>query len=82
MEISSVLESCLNLAIRLKRYQFSLIEYEPDSNASNSDTIVSIETYAADIQTYQRSIASIIQSLQGTFDLVGHTLSYLFSARF
>jgi hypothetical protein len=76
LKTSSVLESCLNLAMRLKAHCCTLDESGCFTN--NDHVIVSIETYAADIKVYQQNIGNIMQSLQGTFDLARapRTLSY------
>jgi hypothetical protein len=69
LETSSMLESCSNLAMRLKAHCCALDESGRFTN--NDHVIVSIETYAADIKVYQQNVGNIMQSLQGTFDLVG-----------
>jgi len=72
LETASVLESCFNLAMRLKAHCFSLNEFSPCT--SNHESITSIEGYAADIKVYQQSIAKIIPLLKGTFDLISKIL--------
>lgn len=68
LETSSILESCLDIAMRLKEYCSSL--KNPKCSESNNHIMISIEVYAANIRVYRRNIANIVQSMQGTFDLV------------
>lgn len=68
LETSAVLESCLNVAMGLKTH-FSALN-NSGLCASTNHLTLTIETYASDIIFYQQRVATIMKSLQGTFDLV------------
>jgi hypothetical protein len=72
LEASSVLESCSGLAARLHAHCVSLEEASSRSGTLPLEDVLSIEAYAADIKVHQQSVAGMLVSLQGTFDLVGH----------
>jgi hypothetical protein len=68
LRTSSVLSSCLDVATKLIGHCHWLDKLS--STHESEKTINSIEAYAADIHVHQQSIKVIMETLQGTFDLV------------
>jgi ferritin len=72
LSTQNTLASCLDISKQLKTHCHSL-----DALALHSGhdcTIELIKSYSADISVYVHSVATILESLRGTQDMVCHTL--------
>jgi hypothetical protein len=72
LSTQNTLASCLDISKQLKTYCHSLDALVLHSG--RDCTIELIKSYSADISVYVQSVATILESLRGTQDIVCHAL--------
>ncbi|KAI1414101.1 hypothetical protein F5Y13DRAFT_21800 [Hypoxylon sp. FL1857] len=70
----NILNSCLNISTKINDHYQCLrdLDLQPDCQR----TILSLQSYSADISVYVQSVATVLKSLHGTLDLLSKIVEF------